>query len=108
MGLADGGMMGNATTRVGMITPSSNTCLEPVTYQLLAKAPGFSAHFSRLEVTTIALDEASDAQFSLDALSAASELLADAHVDSVIWNGTSGSWLGLAHDRAIVERLTKV
>ena len=26
----------------------------------------------------------------------------------VVWNGTSGSWLGLDHDRAIAERLAKV
>jgi maleate isomerase len=100
--------MTGAAIRVGMITPSSNTCLEPATAQLLAGTTGVSAHFSRLGVTRIALDDSSDAQFSLDAMAAAAELLADARVDSVIWNGTSGSWLGTDQDRAVVGRIEKV
>ncbi|UWF78758.1 hypothetical protein JRG78_11830 [Microbacterium sp. EF45047] len=32
---------------------------------------------------------------------AAAELLATADVDVIAWNGTSGSWLGVDHDRAI-------
>jgi maleate isomerase len=94
--------------RIGMVTPSSNSCLEPTTYRLLAGVDGVTAHFSRLPVTRIALDAGSDAQFSTDALAAAGEALADAKVDVVIWNGTSGSWLGVDHDRAIAERLAKV
>ena len=43
-------------TRLGMLTPSSNSVLEPVTYAMLADAPGTSAHFSRFRVTEIALD----------------------------------------------------
>ena len=35
-------------TRVGMITPSLNTVLEPVTYALLADLPDVTAHFSRV------------------------------------------------------------
>ncbi|WP_243874618.1 hypothetical protein [Arthrobacter woluwensis] len=37
---------------------------------------------------------------------AASELLATADVDVIAWNGTSGSWLGPDHDRAIVREIT--
>jgi maleate isomerase len=32
--------------RLGMLTPSSNTVLEPMTYQMLRDAPGVTAHFS--------------------------------------------------------------
>jgi maleate isomerase len=94
--------------RLGMITPSSNTCLEPTTYRLLAGLTGetgATAHFSRLPVRRIAIDAASDAQFTTDAMAQAAELLADAKVDVVVWNGTLGSWLGIDYDRGIAERL---
>jgi maleate isomerase len=42
--------------RIGMLTPSSNTVLEPVTQRLLAGTPAITAHFSRFRVTEIALD----------------------------------------------------
>jgi maleate isomerase len=99
---------GRTSLRLGLVTPSSNTCLEPTTYQLLAGTTGVSAHFARVRVTKIALEESSDAQFSPTAMAAAAELLADAQVDSVVWNGTSGSWLGIGHDAEIAQRLTKV
>lgn len=91
--------------RLGMITPSSNTALEPATAALLAGAPGASAHFSRFRVTEIAPGTASDAQFGAEAMLAAAELLADARCDSICWNGTSGSWLGLDRDRALCEAI---
>ena len=36
--------------KIGMLTPSSNTILEPVTYQILSDIPNVSAHFSRFVV----------------------------------------------------------
>jgi maleate isomerase len=90
-----------------MITPSSNTCLEPVTYRILADVDdvtaGVTAHFSRLPVTTITLD--ASAQFALEPMLRAAELLVDARVDVLVWNGTSGSWLGAGHDEELVHRL---
>ncbi|MFZ3567049.1 maleate cis-trans isomerase family protein [Streptomyces sp. BH097] len=94
--------------RVGMLTPSSNTCLEPVTYGLLQGAePGLAtAHFARVPVTRIALDTGSDAQFAPEPMLAAARQLADAKVDVLVWNGTSGSWLGIERDRALAAALT--
>ena len=37
---------------------------------------------------------------------AAAELLADARVHAICWNGTSGAWLGLEQDRAICAAIT--
>ena len=44
--------------RLGMITPSSNSVLEPVTSAMLHGVPDITAHFSRFRVTEIALDAA--------------------------------------------------
>ena len=49
--------------RLGMLTPSSNTVLEPVTAAMVAGLPGVSAHFSRFRVTEIALTGDALAQF---------------------------------------------
>ncbi|MCQ4210855.1 aspartate racemase/maleate isomerase family protein [Streptomyces longispororuber] len=93
--------------RVGMLTPSSNTCLEPVTYGLLhGSADAATAHFARVPVTRIALDAGSDAQFDPEPMLAAARQLADAKVDVLVWNGTSGSWLGVERDRALAAALT--
>ena len=94
-------MSGARRVRLGMLTPSSNTALEPATAALLAGVPGVTAHFARLRVTRIALGGASDAQFGAEPMLAAAELLADARCDAICWNGTSGSWLGLERDRAL-------
>ena len=55
--------------RLGMLTPSSNTALEPITSAMLAGIADVSVHFSRFKVTEIALSETALAQFddSLDA-----------------------------------------
>ncbi|MFH8625176.1 hypothetical protein ACH4A8_25415 [Streptomyces vietnamensis] len=93
--------------RIGMLTPSSNTCLEPVTYRLLDGARDLaSAHFARVPVTRIALDGGSDAQFAFEPMLAAARQLADARVDVIAWNGTSGSWLGVDHDRRLAAAIT--
>lgn len=94
-------------TRIGMIVPSSNTCLEPMTYRLLGDRDDITIHSTRIPVTRIALDAGSDRQFDAAGMRAAAELLATADVDVIAWNGTSGSWLGADHDRAIVEEITR-
>jgi maleate isomerase len=85
-----------------MLTPSSNTVLEPATARLLAGHAGISAHFSRFSVTEIALDAAALGQFGDGPILKAAELLAHAKVDVIAWNGTSASWLGLQRDRDLV------
>ena len=91
--------------RLGMITPSSNSVLEPVTSAMLAGAPGVTAHFSRFRVTEIALDAAALNQFDASVMLPAAELLADAKVDAIAWNGTSASWLGIGRDRSLCEAI---
>jgi maleate isomerase len=80
--------------KIGMLTPSSNTVLEPVTYELLLDVPGagISAHFSRFTVREISLTARSDSQFEQESMLKAASLLAD---------GTSASWLGLEQDRRL-------
>lgn len=92
--------------RIGMIVPSSNTCLEPTTYRMLGERTDVSVHFTRIPVGRVGLDGASDAQFDTAGMEAAAVLLATAGVDVIAWNGTAGSWLGTAHDHAISEAIT--
>lgn len=92
--------------RIGMLTPSSNTALEPATYRLLRALPGVSAHFARFPVTEIALSPGALGQFEPAPILAAAELLAHAKVDVIAWNGTSASWLGFARDEALAEAVT--
>lgn len=93
------------TLRLGVLTPSSNTALEPLTSALAACIPGCSAHFSRFKVTEIALSTQALGQFDDSKILAAAELLADAKVDVIGWSGTSSGWLGFDADRRLVERI---
>lgn len=91
--------------RIGVLTPSSNTALEPLTSALVAAVPGCSAHFSRFTVTEIALSERALGQFDDSKILAAAELLADARVDVIAWSGTAAGWLGFDADRRLCERI---
>jgi len=91
--------------RLGVLTPSSNTALEPLTSAIVACVPGASAHFSRFKVTEIALDDRALSQFDDSRILAAAELLADAKVDVIGWSGTSAGWLGFDADRLLCERI---
>ncbi len=92
--------------RLGMLTPSSNTVLEPATAALLADTPHITAHFQRLRVLSISLDGGSTGQFDVAPMVAAAQMLADAKVHAICWNGTSGSWLGLDADRGLCAAIT--
>lgn len=95
-------------TLIGMLTPSSNTVVEPYTAALAWPLfPDVSVHFGRLRVTRIALDEGSDDQFGIDPFLAAADLLADAKIDVIAWNGTSASWLGFDSDDKLCAALTE-
>jgi maleate isomerase len=89
-----------------MLTPSSNTVLEPVTTAMLAGLPEVTAHFARFRVTEIALSDGALAQFEDSAILAAAELLSHAKVEVIAWNGTSSGWLGFDADRRLCERIT--
>lgn len=92
--------------RIGMLTPSSNTALEPITYAMLNGIPDVSVHFSRFKVTEIALSESALRQFDDSEILRAAELLAHAKADVIAWNGTSASWLGFDRDERLCERIT--
>jgi maleate isomerase len=94
-------------TRLGMLTPSSNTALEPITYAMLTGITDVSVHFSRFKVTEIALSEAATRQFDHSEILRAAELLAHAKVDVIAWNGTSAGWLGFDRDERLCERITE-
>lgn len=91
---------------LGMLTPSSNTTLEPVVSRMLEGVPGVSGHFGRFKVTEIALNARALGQFQDEPMLAAAELLADAHCHSICWNGTSAGWLGFDADRRLCEAIT--
>jgi maleate isomerase len=93
--------------RIGMIVPSSNTCLEPMTYRMLGDREDVTVHSARIPVTRIALDGDSDRQFDTTTMLGAAELLATADVDVIAWNGTSGSWLGPEHDHEVTDAITQ-
>ena len=103
-------MSGGAAVRLGMLTPSSNTVLEPTTAALIAGresgAPEVSMHVARFRVTEIALSEGALQQFDDRAMLVAAELLADAKVDVIAWNGTSAGWLGFESDERLCARIT--
>src|SRR6187397_1260324 len=90
---------------LGMLTPSSNTALEPITTAMVAGLPEVSAHFSRFKVTEIALSGKALAQFDNSEILRAAELLAHAKVNVIAWNGTSSGWLGFELDVRLCERI---
>lgn len=91
---------------LGMLTPSSNTTLEPVTSAMVAELPDVSAHFGRFRVTEISLRQQALQQFDNAPLLEAARLLADAHVDVIAWNGTSAGWLGFEADIQLCREIT--
>lgn len=93
--------------RLGVLTPSSNTALEPLTSAMLSYLPGVSAHFSRFTVTEISMSDQSLTQFDDSKILEAARLLADANVDVICWSGTSASWLGFEKDLALCARITE-
>jgi maleate isomerase len=94
-------------TLLGMLTPSSNTTLEPVTTAMIADIAEASAHFGRFRVTEIALSGKALAQFDDSEILRSAELLAHAKVQSIGWNGTSSGWLGFDADERLCRRITE-
>lgn len=92
---------------LGMLTPSSNTVLEPLTSAMLADLPDVTAHFGRFKVTEISLGDRALGQFQSEPMLEAASLLADARVHSICWNGTSAGWLGFEQDLALCQKITE-
>lgn len=91
--------------RVGLIVPSSNTVVEPELARLAGAVPDLELLATRVAVTHIDTNPASGRQFEPELMIDAARLLAHAGVDVLVWAGTSGCWLGLDHDRAIVSAI---
>lgn len=92
---------------LGMLTPSSNTVLEPVTSAMLSDLPDVSGHFGRFRVTEISLGDSALGQFENEPMLAASNLLADALVNCICWNGTSAGWMGFERDEALCAAIAE-
>jgi maleate isomerase len=90
---------------LGMLTPSSNTVLEPISSAIVNGMENVSVHFARFRVTEISLDNRALGQFDLEPMLEAASLLADANVQAICWNGTSAGWLGLDADRALCDTI---
>lgn len=98
----------NEQKKIGMLTPSSNTTLEPICSNMVCGLEKIvTMHYGRFRVTKIALDGDALAQFDTAPMMEASKLLADADVDVIAWNGTSGGWLGFDVDRKLCEDIEK-
>ena len=69
--------------RIGMLTPSSNTILEPETFAMLSALPDVSVHFGRFSVTEITLSDKGVGQFDIEPMLTAARLLAEAKVDCI-------------------------
>lgn len=92
-------------TLIGVLTPSSNTVLEPITCEILAGLYDVSAHFARFRVTEISRAASANAQFEIEKQLAAAEQLADARVDAIVWSGTAASWLGFEQDERLCQSI---
>ncbi|KAL2810804.1 Asp/Glu/hydantoin racemase [Aspergillus granulosus] len=93
--------------RLGILTPSSNTSLEPLTTSLIAPLPNVTVHFSRFPVVKISLESDALSQFQTEKILAAAHLLADANVSIIGWSGTSSGWLGFEADEALCKAITE-
>ncbi|ORY67234.1 putative Asp/Glu racemase [Pseudomassariella vexata] len=94
--------------RLGILVPSSNTALEPLTTAIVSSlAPLVTVHFSRFPVTKISLDPTALSQFNTNGpILSAARLLTDANVDVIGWSGTSGGWLGFDEDEKLCQAIT--
>ena len=92
-------------TLIGMLTPSSNTVLEPTIAAMLAGLPEVTAHFSRFRVTEISLTNTALRQFESTPMIEAARLIADARVGAICWNGTSAGWLGFDVDELLCAEI---
>lgn len=89
--------------KLGILVPSSNTSLEPLTSAILSSLLNVSVHFSRFPVTHIALSQDALSQFDDAPILFAAQLLADAQVDIIGWSGTSAGWLGFEADEKLCQ-----
>ena len=92
--------------KIGFIVPSSNAAVEPITQAIFQSLnSNIICIFTRIKVLITGTDPRSVSQFSSANMLAAAQLLADAEPDAILWNGTSGMWVGggLEADKQLAE-----
>lgn len=87
----------------GTITPSSNIIVERVTLAMTRDVPDVSPHFARFGFAGPSDTVVED--YHWPSMMGAAQLLADAHVDLVCWNGSKGGELGFDRDRVLCKRI---
>ena len=93
--------------RIGMLTPSSNSVVEPCCYKIISSIEDTSVHFGRVEVLWIDDKAASFSQFYDENMLKGFDLLSHVKPAVIGWNGTSASWLGVDRDRILVKEITR-
>ncbi len=94
-------------TRLGMLTPSSNTVVEPVTTDIIRALPDVTAHFARFTVTEISMTQEALDQFTPEPFMHAAQQLADARMHAIVWNGTSAAWKGFEQDDVLCSAISE-
>lgn len=92
-------------TLLGVLTPSSNTVLEPLSQAIVSGLDDVTVHFGRFRVTEISLNQKAVAQFDLQLILEAAKLLADARVNVIVWSGTASGWLGFETDEILCSEI---
>lgn len=93
--------------RLGMVLPSSNTVVEPVTIAIAADLPGTAVHFARFALTAVNVADPAAAYYDSGAILEAAKLLADARCDAICWNGSAGGLVGIERDSSLVAAITQ-
>ena len=93
--------------RIAMLTPSSNSVVEPSCFKIFSSINNTTVHFNRVEVLWIDDEISSLSQFEDENMLIGFDLLSHVKPSVIGWNGTSASWLGLNRDRALTEQISK-
>lgn len=102
---ADIGWFRHQRFAIGTITPSANLTVERITHAILSKFPEVSGHYSRTPVS--GSQDPVPYDYDWDGMLAAAQLLGDAKVDVIVWNGSKGAGLGFAPDNELCRRITE-
>ena len=100
-------MKNNQKIRIAMLTPSSNSVVEPCCYKIISSINNASVHFGRVEVLWINDEASSLSQFYDENMLKGFDLLSHVKPMVIGWNGTSASWLGIERDRVLIDLITK-
>lgn len=88
---------------IGVVTPSGNTVVERVTMAILRDFENVTPLFSRTPV--FGASDPFPTSYGLADMLNAAQLLAHAMPDVILWNGSKGAKIGVAHDHDYIERV---